>query len=147
MTGTGEWRQPMTRFQHLAAFIEPGEGLDGSEKVAVTLWKLASEEQSAWDNDVVKALHFVENSVLQVPFFLMSLMRLYSPTLDNMFEFHPMLSLVAKFFTGSWSPSIGLTELTSSSTSLMTQPRYEQCTIQTFLSTRKVVRLPQTRCC
>merc|ERR1711881_231039 len=32
-------------------------------------------EHSAWDHDIVRGLHFIENSVLQVPFFLMSLMR------------------------------------------------------------------------
>jgi hypothetical protein len=45
----------------------------------------ASLEHSAWDHDIVKGLHFIENSVLQVPFFLMSLMRYVTPTLDNMF--------------------------------------------------------------
>lgn len=39
---------------------------------------------SAWDNDVIDGLQFVEHSVLQVPFFLMSLMRYITPTLDQM---------------------------------------------------------------
>jgi hypothetical protein len=37
-----------------------------------------------WDNDIIDGLHFIEHSVLQVPFFLMSLMRYVTPTLDNM---------------------------------------------------------------
>ena len=40
---------------------------------------------STWDNDVIEGLEFLEHSVLQVPFFLMSLMRFITPTLDEMF--------------------------------------------------------------
>ncbi|KAK7509923.1 formamidase [Phyllosticta citriasiana] len=42
-------------------------------------------EGSTLDTDVVDGLHFLEHSVLQVPFFLMSLMRYITPTLDDMF--------------------------------------------------------------
>ncbi|KAF2753770.1 hypothetical protein EJ05DRAFT_504856 [Pseudovirgaria hyperparasitica] len=42
-------------------------------------------EHATWDNDLIQGLHFLENSVLQVPFFLMSLLRSLSPTLDNLF--------------------------------------------------------------
>lgn len=42
-------------------------------------------EGSTFDTDVVDGLHFLEHSVLQVPFFLMSLMRYITPTLDDMF--------------------------------------------------------------
>ena len=38
-----------------------------------------------WDNDVSNFLHFLEHSVLQVPFFLMTMMRYITPTLDEMF--------------------------------------------------------------
>lgn len=41
-------------------------------------------EESTWGKDVVEGLEFIENSVLQVPFFLMSLMRYVTPTLDDM---------------------------------------------------------------
>jgi hypothetical protein len=41
-------------------------------------------EGSAWDNDIIEGLTFLEHSVLQVPFFLMSLMRYVTPTLDLM---------------------------------------------------------------
>ena len=37
-----------------------------------------------WDNEVVEGLNFLEHSVLQLPFFLMSLMRYITPTLDEM---------------------------------------------------------------
>lgn len=40
---------------------------------------------STWDEDVVDAIHHLENEVLQVPFFLMSLMRYLSPAMDQMF--------------------------------------------------------------
>ena len=40
---------------------------------------------SSWDNEVIEGLEFIEHSVLQVPFFLMSLMRYITPTLDEMF--------------------------------------------------------------
>ena len=42
-------------------------------------------EGSQWDNEVIDGLTFLEHSVLQVPFFLMSLMRYITPTLDRMF--------------------------------------------------------------
>jgi hypothetical protein len=37
-----------------------------------------------WDDKVVGTLNFVEEYVLQVPFFLMALMRYITPTLDNL---------------------------------------------------------------
>lgn len=40
---------------------------------------------SHWDDAVVDGLQFLEHSVLQVPFFLMTLMRYITPTLDQMF--------------------------------------------------------------
>lgn len=42
-------------------------------------------DHAQWDNAVADALHFLEHSVLQVPFFLMTLMRYITPTLDEMF--------------------------------------------------------------
>lgn len=43
-------------------------------------------EAHTWDEQVVDSLDFVQNSVLQVPFFLMSLMKFISPAYDNMYE-------------------------------------------------------------
>lgn len=40
---------------------------------------------STWDNEILEGIEFLEHSVLQVPFFLMSFFRYISPTLDNMF--------------------------------------------------------------
>lgn len=37
-----------------------------------------------WDDEIIEGLEFLEHSVLQVPFFLMSFMRYLTPTLDNM---------------------------------------------------------------
>lgn len=38
-----------------------------------------------WDEEIINGLHFIENYVLQVPLFLMTLMRYLTPTLDNLF--------------------------------------------------------------
>lgn len=53
------------------------------------LWFLSlfmNLDAAHWDNEVVEGLNFLEHSVLQVPFFLMSLMRYITPTLDEMQE-------------------------------------------------------------
>ncbi|MCJ1351708.1 MAG: hypothetical protein MMC33_001692 [Icmadophila ericetorum] len=42
-------------------------------------------EAATWDDKLVGGLDFLANSVLQIPFFLMSLMRYITPTLDHMF--------------------------------------------------------------
>ncbi|MCJ1411783.1 hypothetical protein MMC19_005875 [Ptychographa xylographoides] len=52
------------------------------------LWTLSffiDFEHATWDDKLVGGLDFIANSVLQVPFFLMSLMRYITPTLDEMF--------------------------------------------------------------
>ncbi|MCJ1398757.1 hypothetical protein MMC11_001958 [Xylographa trunciseda] len=52
------------------------------------LWLLSfmvDFEHATWDDKLVGGLDFIANSVLQVPFFLMSLMRYITPTLDHMF--------------------------------------------------------------
>jgi hypothetical protein len=46
------------------------------------IWDL---DQTSWDNTIVSGLDLLANHVLQVPFFLMTLMRYVTPTLDNMF--------------------------------------------------------------
>jgi hypothetical protein len=38
-----------------------------------------------WDDRFLSGLSFLEKSVLQLPFFFMSLMRFVSPTMDEMF--------------------------------------------------------------
>lgn len=51
------------------------------------LWVLSffmSLESAHWDDSLVSALGFIEEYVLQVPFFLMSLMRYLVPTLDDL---------------------------------------------------------------
>ncbi|OCK79196.1 hypothetical protein K432DRAFT_394126 [Lepidopterella palustris CBS 459.81] len=56
--------------------------------VRVLMWFLSifiDMDAARWDNEVADGLHFLEHSVLQVPFFLMSLMRYITPTLDQMF--------------------------------------------------------------
>lgn len=42
-------------------------------------------QSSSWDEDIIDGVHFIEHSVLQVPFFMMSFMRYLTPTLDQMF--------------------------------------------------------------
>ncbi|PBP18716.1 transmembrane protein UsgS [Diplocarpon rosae] len=54
--------------------------------IKVLLWFLSfvfDFTNATWDDDIVSGLDFVQNYVLQVPFFLMTLMRYVTPTLDN----------------------------------------------------------------
>ncbi|KAI9787714.1 MAG: hypothetical protein M1839_000245 [Geoglossum umbratile] len=56
--------------------------------VKVLLWVLSffvNKQSTAWDDNIISGLAFIEDSVLQVPFFLMSLMRYITPTLDEIF--------------------------------------------------------------
>ena len=55
--------------------------------VKVLLWFMSifiDFEKASWDDHLVGGLDFIANSVLRVPFFLMTLMRYISPTMDNM---------------------------------------------------------------
>lgn len=55
--------------------------------IKVLLWFLSfivNFEHATWDDTIVDGLEFIQNYVLQVPFFLMTLMRYITPTLDNM---------------------------------------------------------------
>ncbi|MCJ1444810.1 MAG: hypothetical protein MMC23_005313 [Stictis urceolatum] len=52
------------------------------------LWVLSlfiNFESTTWDDSLIEGLDFVANSVLNVPFFLMGLMRYVTPTLDQVF--------------------------------------------------------------
>jgi hypothetical protein len=42
-------------------------------------------ERATWDDKVVQGLDFIQEYVLQVPLFLMTMMRYVTPTLDNMY--------------------------------------------------------------
>ncbi|OAQ93149.1 transmembrane protein [Purpureocillium lilacinum] len=56
--------------------------------VRVLLWLMAlvyPMDQVSWDDSLVDGLNFVGEYVLQLPFFLMALMRYLVPTLDNLF--------------------------------------------------------------
>ncbi|RGP71825.1 transmembrane [Fusarium longipes] len=56
--------------------------------IKVLLWFISffvSLDTATWDNTLVNGLDFVAEYVLQVPFFLMALMRYVVPTLDNLF--------------------------------------------------------------
>jgi hypothetical protein len=56
--------------------------------VKVLLWFLSlvfSLDSVTWDDKIIGTLNFVEEYVLQVPFFLMAVMRYLTPTLDNLF--------------------------------------------------------------
>jgi hypothetical protein len=55
--------------------------------VRVLLWFISlfySLEEVTWDDNIVEGLNFIGEYVLQVPFFLMTLMRYIVPTLDNL---------------------------------------------------------------
>lgn len=41
-------------------------------------------DSMTWDESVLEGLNFIGEYVLQVPFFLMTLMRYVVPTLDNL---------------------------------------------------------------
>lgn len=43
-----------------------------------------SLEDVTWDDTLIEGLNFIAEYVLQVPFFLMTLMRYLVPTLDNL---------------------------------------------------------------
>lgn len=52
------------------------------------LWILSfavNMDHAQWDDAARDGLHFLEHTVLQIPFFLMTLMRYITPTLDQMF--------------------------------------------------------------
>ncbi|KAJ6788896.1 hypothetical protein PWT90_00106 [Aphanocladium album] len=56
--------------------------------VKITIWLLSlfvSLETVTWDNSLINGLDFMAEYVLQIPFFLMVLMRYMVPTLDNLF--------------------------------------------------------------
>jgi Etoposide-induced protein 2.4 (EI24) len=56
--------------------------------VKVLLWFLSlifSLDAVTWDDQIVGGLDFIQEYVLQVPFFLMVLLRHVTPTLDNLF--------------------------------------------------------------
>lgn len=44
---------------------------------------------STFDDRVVEGLELIQNHVLQVPFFLMSILSRVTPTLDNMYVSRP----------------------------------------------------------
>ena len=55
--------------------------------VRIVLWFLdlfTNLEAHTWDDKIVDSLSFLQHSVLQVPFFLMSLMKFLTPALDDM---------------------------------------------------------------
>lgn len=77
---------------HRASLLVGDNSLTSFQIVVVkaSLWTLSffvNFEAATWDDNLVGGLDFVSNSVLQVPFFLMSLMRYITPTLDHMYEF------------------------------------------------------------
>lgn len=60
--------------------------------IKVLLWALSfvvNFESKTWDDKLVGGLDFIANYVLQVPFFLMTLMRYLTPTLDQLYTSKP----------------------------------------------------------
>ncbi|KAM3498667.1 hypothetical protein MY10362_008026 [Beauveria mimosiformis] len=56
----------------------------------LTIWLLSlfvSLESVTWDDSLINGLDFMAEYVLQIPFFLMVLMRYMVPTLDNLYGF------------------------------------------------------------
>ena len=57
--------------------------------IKATLWFISlfwSLDSDTWDDSLIDALDFLSNYVLQVPFFLMTVMRYVVPTLDNLYR-------------------------------------------------------------
>lgn len=55
-------------------------------KFGIYLTSLVSDlEQHSWDDRVLDTLHFLQNHVLQVPLFLMTVIKHVSPAMDQMF--------------------------------------------------------------
>lgn len=58
--------------------------------VRVSLWFLSfivDFGASTFDDKLIEILDLIQNHVLQVPFFLMSILSRVTPTLDNMWAF------------------------------------------------------------
>lgn len=45
----------------------------------------ADMEEATWDDTILNGIEYLNKSVLQVPFLLMTLMRYVTPTLDEMY--------------------------------------------------------------
>lgn len=77
------------------------------------LWFLSlifNLDSVTWDDRVVEGLDFLANHVLQVPLFLMTLMRYVTPTLDNLYVIWRLeTQAVLMKSTVSWSLSDGWT--------------------------------------
>lgn len=52
-----------------------------------------------WDEKIVEGLNFMADHVLQVPLFLMTLMRYITPTLDNLYGESSLISILDNFVT------------------------------------------------
>lgn len=80
--------------------------------VKITIWLLSffvSLETVTWDDSLINGLDFMAEYVLQIPFFLMVLMRYMVPTLDNLYDSH-LTTDRAKVLTvaGLCNPCTGL---------------------------------------
>lgn len=56
--------------------------------IKVLLWVLSiifDMDRVSWDDSLVSGLNFVEEHVLNVPLFLMALLKYMTPTLDNVY--------------------------------------------------------------
>lgn len=110
--------------------------------IKAILWLLSyfiDFEGATWDDKLVGGLDFFANSVLQVPFFLMSLMRYITPTLDQMFAF-PILAciLMCSHPAGLWILCNGWIKRIYKSTSRRIQRLYELCTTQIYGCIRRM---------
>lgn len=57
---------------------------------------LVDLEGATWDDSLLNGLDFLNKSVLQVPFLLMTLMRYVTPTLDEMYVTSLLHSTVSR---------------------------------------------------
>ena len=94
--------------------------------IKATLWTASfmfDFDSVSWDDKLVGGMDFLANSVLQVPFFLMSLMRYITPTLDHMYS-RPLLLVLSTsklINSGLWILSNGSTRHITRNTNRRTQ--------------------------
>ena len=67
------------------------EGLEDDNPTGLNYRRLTlifDLDKASWDDTLVNGLDLIANHVLQVPLFLMTLMRYITPTLDNMYVYY-----------------------------------------------------------
>lgn len=114
--------------------------------VRIALWVVSwvvNLEAATWDDTIIERMDFFSNSVLQVPFLLMTLMSYITPTLDDMYGFFPVHTTYHRsqhangYLPGSWNPYDGSIRHTCRNTNLKIRRSCVGFTIPTSYCTRE----------